>query len=227
MRDVLAIALALATAVVLLSACMSHTKTSIDWISFVQVRGRQYVAVQSLGAPATSPAVLGRAVATVRKTIAGHVFDPHYRPRDGDAAFLPVGTRLREVRGFAPWFRLGALVDGDVTIYQLDRRDGTGAEVFDLDASAIRSLEIRRASDDAFERTLTDPALVHRLVAAIEAARVHATDVTDGDATCVVAFTYADTPSIALQYRASSGTLSPGITLDAALRHDLAGVGCG
>lgn len=217
------------TLVALASACGvgAHPKANIDWISFVQVRGRQYVAVRSLGARATSPAVLGRAVATVRKTLAGHVFDPHYRPRDGDAAFLPVGTQLREVRGFAPWFRLGALVDGDVTIYQLDRRDGTGAEVFDFDASAIRSLEIRRASDDSLERTVTDPALVHRLVAAIERARVRATDVIDEDATCVVAFTYADTPPIALQYRASSGTLSPGIRLDAALRHDLAGVGCG
>lgn len=214
------------TLAVVASACGGGARPNIDWVSLVNVRGRQYVAVDQAGAPPTSPAVLGRVVATVKKTIAGHVFDPHYRAHDGDAAFLPVGTQLREVRGFAPWFRLGALADARVTIYQLDRRDGTGRDVFDFDASAIRSLEIRRASDSSLERTLSDRTLIDRLVTAIETGHVHATNVFDTEATCAVAFTYADTPPITLSYWASSGTLFPGIALDPARRRDLAHAGC-
>jgi hypothetical protein len=217
---------AVALACIAIAAC-GGGRANIDWVPFVNAQGHQYVAVRYTDDSPVSQALLGAVVATVQKTVAGHVFDPHYRPRDGDAAYLPVGTALRAVHGFATWFRLGAFSEGRVTVYQLDRRQGrTGAELFDFNASAIQGLEIRSGLDGSVQRRVVNRALVNDFVRYIEHAPVHSTTNLGTPPTCFVGFAYADTPPITLAYNGGAGSLFPGITLSVPLRAQLAALGC-
>lgn len=108
-------------ALMLLSACQfpglpQSCNAQIDWINFVQVKSTQYVA-----GPATPTVVpeseLGPVYVRVKSKLSGHVCDPNYRPKDGDAAFLEPGTPVYEVNGYPPAERLAARFNGQLLLY--------------------------------------------------------------------------------------------------------------
>ena len=102
------------TALLALGACRGQP--DIEWVPFVDVHGMLYDHAYALD-DAVAPGALGPVVERVRHTVSGHVFNPHYKPRDGDAAFLAVGTDLRGVPGFPTAARVAAVVDGHVQVY--------------------------------------------------------------------------------------------------------------
>jgi hypothetical protein len=61
---------------------------------------------------------LGPVYATVTFKVADHVCDPNYRPRDGDAAYLEVGTDLYAIRGQPPAQAIAARHDGRLWVYR-------------------------------------------------------------------------------------------------------------
>ncbi|GAA3225070.1 hypothetical protein GCM10017691_13630 [Pseudonocardia petroleophila] len=92
---------------------------AIDYTDFVNHAGRRYLAGFNEAAP-VARTDLGDVVLRSRcslstfNEITGR--DPG-RPRDGDTAFLPQGTAIRTVRGWAPECRLAAERDGQVYVY--------------------------------------------------------------------------------------------------------------
>src|SRR4029453_7365480 len=64
---------------------------------------------------------------------------------DGGAAFLPAGTRMYAVRGFATEFRLAAVSNGRIYLYQAWRnpRARVGRDLFDI-AGKVRAIEVWR-----------------------------------------------------------------------------------
>jgi hypothetical protein len=64
---------------------------------------------------------------------------------DGGAAFLPAGTRMYAVRGFATEFRLAAVSNGRVYLYQAWRnpRARVGRDLFDI-AGKVQAIEVWR-----------------------------------------------------------------------------------
>ncbi len=85
--------------------------TIIDWTPFVVVGTVMFTARYADGEVLADRDV-GAAVATVRCRISGAVDDPDFRPRDGDAAFLPAGTTLHQVVGAPVTEKLAAREDG-------------------------------------------------------------------------------------------------------------------
>lgn len=210
-----------------LTACIAHSdgRVAIDWVPFVYVNGRNYVAVQYTDRP-TPVSALGAVVATVRHKVEGDVTDPHYRSRNGDAAFLSVGTRLRAVEGFARWFRIAAVVDGNVTVFQLDRRSGIGAAAFDLRPRSITALEIRSGFDGSVRNRVVDQALVEDLVTFLRRARLHPRSGGNDTLTCFISLAYTSTPPVTFGYDPATGFVYPGFRLPTALRQRLARLGC-
>jgi hypothetical protein len=139
----------------------------IDWVPFVVVDDVHF---QSTYPEVTvdEPA-LGEVVSTVRCKIADHVGNPEYVIRDGDAAFLPVGTELREVIGYRTDFRLAAHEDGKWRVYESYHRDDirTGEDMLDLrdKVTAIHLVEGYYGRD--IEKTIDDPAEVTKIVNAV------------------------------------------------------------
>ncbi|MHB8614130.1 MAG: hypothetical protein ACYDAL_17165 [Candidatus Dormibacteraceae bacterium] len=109
-------------ALVLTAACQlpgsSPTcNAQIDWVNFIQVGSTQYVAGPQ------SPTILqesdlGSVFAHVKFKVSGHVCDPNYRLKDGDAAFLDAGTPIYQVNGHPPTDQLAATFHGSLVVYR-------------------------------------------------------------------------------------------------------------
>jgi hypothetical protein len=91
-------------------------RVQIDWVDFVQVGQTQFVARVG-NPPALHETDLGPAVMTVKFKVEGNICDPDYKPKDGDAAFLEVGTPVYQVKGYAPSELLAAFRNGEVVAY--------------------------------------------------------------------------------------------------------------
>ncbi len=127
----------------------SDNSTHIDWIDFVKLDGREYHRLGSVyptygGEQTLRRSALGQPVARVCQELSGLRPPADYQTQDGDAAFLPAGTLLHRVDGYAPWFRVGAIVHGQVLIYELFSHPEakTGADVLDI-RGRVRAIAVR------------------------------------------------------------------------------------
>jgi hypothetical protein len=90
----------------------------VDWIDFVQLHGVQFIAGMDAQLPPLPAGELGPVVARVRCELS--VLSFHQTPGptvDGDAGYLPVGTRVYAVKGFAASCRVAAPVQGAYRVY--------------------------------------------------------------------------------------------------------------
>ncbi|MBS4201633.1 hypothetical protein KHA93_18630 [Bacillus sp. FJAT-49732] len=81
----------------LLTGCNPFTQTNvtIDWVDFLQFSGEKYNRSQL---EIADPDLIGEKIGEVKKTLDDNVKDPDYKSKDGDAAYLPAGTALYEVK---------------------------------------------------------------------------------------------------------------------------------
>jgi hypothetical protein len=119
----MALRLAAATVVLLVTAACRvpgstpACNTSIDWVNFIQVGSAQYLAGPE--APGIlKPGDLGPVYAHVKFKVDGNVCDPNYRLKDGDAAFLEVGSPIYQVTGQPPTEELAAALKGSLLLYR-------------------------------------------------------------------------------------------------------------
>lgn len=146
---------------------------AIDWVPFVRVNGLMFLATSS--PPVAVPeSQVGPTVMTVTCTIDGEVTDPGFRPRDGDAAFLPVGTELREIDGYRPDFRLAAWEEGAWRVYEVDDVPDavTGEDMLDLRDKVVRVHLVEGDRGERILRTVDRPSEVAFVVRAVLAAPV-------------------------------------------------------
>jgi hypothetical protein len=100
--------------------CPNETQPGliIDWSNFIQFHGityqENYYERRKL-----SKDLLGEVYAEVECTIQDHVGEG-YEIQDRDAAFLEPGTKVYEMLGYEPSFRLVARWNGDYVIYEAD-----------------------------------------------------------------------------------------------------------
>lgn len=99
--------------------CVTDPKSSstvtIDYVDFIRLGGREYLATNTLLKPLPMPSGMpwpGPQVGIVSCTLSETKPGPQYRPRDGDAGLLPSGTKLYAVYGYSTSFRLAAYVEG-------------------------------------------------------------------------------------------------------------------
>jgi hypothetical protein len=69
---------------------------------------------------------------------------------DAAAAYLPTGTRMYTVRGYRTEFRLAAVVNDRVFLYQVWRspRAKVGGDLYDI-AGRVRAIQVRHGDSDA------------------------------------------------------------------------------
>jgi hypothetical protein len=70
----------------------------IDWSDFLKLNTISYTG--SWQASLTDPSKLGEELGKVAFQVADHVHDPHYITKDGDAAFLAIGTVVRAIADY-------------------------------------------------------------------------------------------------------------------------------
>jgi hypothetical protein len=103
-------------------------QAAVDYVDFVQVSGRQYIA--NLGGRQVPPVKrqdLGRVVTRSRCSLSALNDATHRAPgaaRDGDSGFLPPGTPVYAVHGWSTRCRLAAEHDGRLNVYLAYRSGG-------------------------------------------------------------------------------------------------------
>ncbi len=90
--------------------------TTIDWVDFIQVGSRQYVAGLE-SSVVLQESDLGPIYAQVKFKVSGNVCDPNYRLKDGDAARLDPGTPIYQVNGHSPTQELAVRFNGQIVAY--------------------------------------------------------------------------------------------------------------
>jgi hypothetical protein len=143
---------------------------AIDWVPLVVVDGVQYQ--QTIPEATVEATATGRSVGEVRCRIADEVVDPSYALQDGDATYLDVGTRLREIRGYDAGLRIAAESDDGWLLYEVvDLPDATtAADLLDIDGRVARLDLLGGQDGDQVIATVRAPAEVDRLVSALLAA---------------------------------------------------------
>jgi hypothetical protein len=109
-------------AFVLMASCQwpgtkPSCNTTIDWVNFVQVGSTRYVAGPDSPTVITE-SELGPEFARVKFKVDGHVCDPNYRIKDGDAGFLEPGTPIYQVNGKAPAEQLSARMNSKIMVFR-------------------------------------------------------------------------------------------------------------
>jgi len=143
---------------------------------------------------------------------------------DAAAAFLPAGSRLYAVRGYATEFRLAAVWRDRIFLYQAWRnpRARRGGDLFDI-AGKVRALDVRRGADAPpgpdVRAVAVSPADTEALVAmiakgAMRAPRPHP----PGEPRYWLTFWLADGTALCRPYFAETGELLGGLVPAAEFR---------
>ena len=112
------------------SACKNaspkgQSRVMVDWVDFVQLDGRQYIAGLDGAVPSVAPSQLGVVVGRVTCQLSALKFSKPPGPSvEGDAAFLAIGTELRAIQGFEPSCRVAAAIDGANRVYLAHHDEG-------------------------------------------------------------------------------------------------------
>ena len=118
-RVVIALFTLLLVAACQLPGATPACRAQIDWVNFIEVGSTQYVAGLGASPTALPESDLGAVYAHVRFRVSGHVCDPHYKLKDGDAAFLDPGTPIYMVAGHPPSEELAARFNGSMRVYRV------------------------------------------------------------------------------------------------------------
>lgn len=198
----------------------------IDMVPFVVVDGVMFHATFT---PEVSvpESVLGEVVATVQCRIAGTVGDPGFRAREGDAAYLPAGTKLRAVEGYRTDFRLAAWEEGAWRIYEISEPADAeiGEDLLDIrgKVEAIHLVEGERG--EGILRSVEDPDTVERVVEAVLEAPVLADetrfDRMGNEAPLFVRFDLSDGTAVQRAWHVDSGVLAGQLDAPTALTEAL------
>ncbi len=165
-----------------------------------------------------------RSLTTTQCRLADTVPPPKWTSSDGDAAILPVGTPLRAVVGFDPAFRLGALVDGQAVLYEVERPVGarTGAEAFPGLRRHVTAIAVLSAQDGKTEiGRIDEPAHLAALVDELMAAPLSAPAGTGGAQDVFLGLRLDDGTTVTRAYVSQTGLLMPGLVLPQSFQDDI------
>jgi len=113
--------------------------TEISWVDFIVFDGITYEAIgvydpdevwAQLGAK-QEKMHLGKEFGIVTFNVSDNIHDSSYQLKDGDAAFLPEGTKVYELDGYSTSFRLALKIGELIKIYEVSEND-TAKYVKDL-----------------------------------------------------------------------------------------------
>lgn len=129
----------------------------IDWVDFVKHGGHSYTGLWE--AVLQNPDdVTGEAAGKVKFKVGDVVTNPSYRTKDGDAAFLAIGTELLRVRGFAEDELLAVRDTSLIGGYRLYAEDGFAKTVrmnyADIPKARVTKVELYREGNAEPYRTL-------------------------------------------------------------------------
>lgn len=136
--------------------------STADWIDFLQLNGVQYLRYYENDGILTEEDRGGQ-FATIKYMNSGGCREGPIR--DGDAAYLPIGTKIYTVKGYDSRFRLAAFRDGELLLFDLDSNENArnGADLLDLQGK-VATIEVLEIGTVRLLATIEDSNTVNSLV---------------------------------------------------------------
>lgn len=127
----------------------------IDWSDFIRFGGTTYLPWHIDKDPPLQDEDLGPLFGRVEFKYDGIVTDPFYSPdnrKDGDAAYLEIGTPVYIVDGYKPEFILAARRNGKLSLYMSDSHPNaeTGSDLLDLEGK-VKYIGVNSPQDSKSE----------------------------------------------------------------------------
>jgi len=200
-----------------LGVCGAGTSTTFDFVTF---DGIDYIRWSGEPGRPLTRADLGAEFATVGCSIGEDVRGCSYG-MDAGAAFLPAGTPMYALRGYATEFRLAAAWRDRLFLYQAWRnpRAKVGRDLFDI-GGRVREIDVRRhrgsrpPGEAGTPARITAPRDVDALVAMVLHGSVRRSTPPAADAPQYwLTFWLADGTTLGRPYFADTGELMGGVAL--------------
>lgn len=131
----------------------------IDWVDFVKLNDQTYTGMYELVLSDPSD-VTDEVVGEVKFKVGDVVTNPDYKTQPGDAAFLEIGTKLYQVKGFAKEELIAAKDEASIGGYRLyageDHARSLGLRYKDIPKDQVASVALYRFDETAPFNTLKD-----------------------------------------------------------------------
>lgn len=133
----------------------------IDWVDFINHKNITYMATEFTASADKIESEIGKTLFKV----SDNVHDPNYKTKDGDAAFLPVGTPIYKIKDYKIEFRVAVKKEGQFIVYQVSRNPNakTGKDLFDIENKVV-SVSINSADDNSKIIDIADRVTVEKIV---------------------------------------------------------------
>lgn len=132
----------------------------IDWVDFVMLNGHSYTGLYD-GVLVERSKITDHVVGKVNFKVGDVVSNPNYRTKEGDAAFLAIGTKLYEVKGYKPEEIIVAEDKGMIGGYRIYVENSysktlNSRSFKDLPVEQISKIELYKINEMTPYRTLVD-----------------------------------------------------------------------
>ena len=144
-----------------LSGCGQKPMTLIDWVDFVKLNEITYIATPFI----VSENQIESEVSKTKYNVSESVHDPNYKTKDGDAAFLPVGTPIYKLKDYKSEYRILAKKENKLVIYEVSDNPSakTGGDLLDIQ-DKVTSVSIHNGEDNSKIAEIIDQAVIDKLV---------------------------------------------------------------
>jgi hypothetical protein len=185
----------------------------IDWVDFVKFNNVLYLSNNTLK---TIPSkLIEKELGETNFNVSANVDSTNYTTKNGDAAFLPKGTKLYKLKNYNTKFMIVAKnIDGYI-VYVTDSNDDakTGKDLMDINQKVV-SIAIKSETDGkTILGIIQNKNKVNNLVKMILSAKVNQRANNHNGARCFIDFKLKDNINITRCFWLDSGELSRGIIL--------------
>lgn len=153
--------------IIVLNGCMSRRIVHIDWTDFVKWDGISYQ--RDYNAKSIPSELIGENIGFVTKVAPSQVSSPNYKPEDGMASVLPVGTEFFEIKGYDSSKYIAVYVNGEFVLYKtydspdidFNGIENKGNEISDLKPTSYETVNnLEGVSMVVKERTASPDGLI-------------------------------------------------------------------
>ena len=201
-----------------LTACTTpnnnNSGAEIDWVDFIVLNNINYLGNYQ-GDNKYEQGSMDGVIGKVTFNVSKNVKDPAYKLKNGDAAFLPVGTEIYKIKGFKPEFRIAVNTEGKWRVYEADTNPiaKKGEDLLDI-KDKVSYIDINSETDGTTELgAIKEKVTIDKLVNMVLASEVDQNRKDQVGQRYFISFHLLDGTNVTRSYWIDSGELSRGIML--------------
>ncbi len=186
----------------------------IDWVDFIVLNDINYHRAY-LDNYKLEKDKVGKVIGKVEFTVANNIYNPKYKVKNGDAAFLEKGIKIYKLENYSTNFRVAVYTNNEWIIYEADNNPKAqmGEDLLDINNKVTR-IGINSETDGKTElAAINDKATINRLVELVSNAKVNQNNDNHNGERYFIKFYLDDGSFVNRSYWIESGELSRGIML--------------